>query len=100
MFLARTLFQLDIGLVSPDKARELGSLGYLQRLGGVPGGADYASLARGAHSAAVPFKSASPAVAVFCNLLQLSIANPLSPLPLMTHARRRRGGAKARRLSL
>jgi hypothetical protein len=100
MLLERTIFQLDIGLVSPQKAEEMGQLGYMQWLGALPGQADYHRAARHALARACPFAETSPAVAVFCRLLSASTVMPPVPLALSLPRRSRRGGAQARRLSL
>ncbi|MEM6423518.1 MAG: hypothetical protein AAF698_13050 [Pseudomonadota bacterium] len=98
MLLGRTIAQLDTGRLPPDEAAELGQLGYLQWLSGLPGGADYAREAMQAYEAARPFRRASSAIAVFCELLVASTARPPRPLPLSMPPRHRRGGAVARRL--
>lgn len=100
MLLERTIFQLDIGYVPPDEADRLGQLGYLQWLGALPGNANYLHEAMRAYETARPFLRASPAVAVFCELLVTSASSPTDPLTLRVSERSRRGGAHARRLSL
>lgn len=97
MLLERTILQLDIGFVPPDEAAELGGLGYLQWLAGLPGRSDYRREAARAYAMAEPFIETSPAIAVFCDLLASSMKTPLKPSPLSMPARRRRGGAPARR---
>ena len=100
MLLERTIYQLDIGSVPPDEADELGQLGYMQWLGSLPARSDYAREAMHAHTMAQPFAETSPAVAVFCDLLIASMRTPIEPLPLKIPPRKRRGGAKRRRLAL
>ena len=100
MLLEQTIFQLDIGHVPPDKAEELGQLGYMQWLGALPGHVIYRDEAMRAYGLAQPFIRTSPAIAVFCRLLVQSVAMPVEPLALQLPARQRRGGAQARRLSL
>lgn len=100
MLLDRTIFQLDIGHVPPDRAEELGQLGYVQWLGGLRGDASYVREAMRAYERARPFIRTSPAVAVFCHLLVASSVTPIQPLPLRLPQAGRRGGAAARRLSL
>ena len=100
MLLERTIFQLDIGYVPPEQAEELGQLGYLQWLGGLPDNANYAVETMRAYEMAQPFMRVSPAVAVFCELLVASTTLPPEPLTLRISNRSRRGGAQARRLSL
>ncbi|MEO0330045.1 MAG: hypothetical protein AAF217_15810 [Pseudomonadota bacterium] len=97
MLLERTITQLNIGSTTPERAMELGQLGYLQWLGALPIMAGYAQEARRAHAMAIPFASTSPAVAIFCDLLNASLRTPIEPLPLNLPSRQRRGGAKARR---
>jgi hypothetical protein len=100
MLLERTIFQLDIGHVPPEQAEELGQLGYLQWLGGLPDNSAYSAEAMRAYEMALPFMRTSPAVAVFCDLLVASTTMPPRPLALYLSNRVRRGGAQARRLSL
>ncbi len=97
MLLERTIRQLDIGQVSPKRALELGQLGYLQWLGGVPGNAGYAAAAMAAHAEASRYRHNSPAVAVFCDLLITSARAPLAPMSLSLVPRQRRGGTASRR---
>lgn len=97
MLLKRTIAQLDIGYVPAEQAREMGQMGYMQWLGALPGRASYVAEARRARAMALPFARTSPAVAVFCQLLEASAATPLAPLDLSLPARTRRGGARARR---
>ncbi len=97
MLLELTVTQLDIGHVPPERALELGQLGYLQWLDGLPGQASYPAEAMRAYTLAAPFIRNSPAVAVFCDLLVTSTRDPLSPLSLTLRPRHRRGGAQARR---
>ncbi|WP_162497331.1 hypothetical protein [Roseovarius dicentrarchi] len=97
MQIERTLYQLRIGLSSPQRARELGQLGYMQWLGGLPGHADYGAEARRAYRMAVDFAETDPAIAVFCELLAASVRHPLTPLDLALPKPARRGGARARR---
>ncbi|MGR3793612.1 hypothetical protein [Vannielia sp. SX4] len=97
MLLERTIIQLDIGPLPPDEARQLGQLGFMQWLAGLPGAADYPSAARAAHARAAPLAAGSPALAEFCTLLTASLCGPIAPLPLAMPAQRRRGGAAAKR---
>lgn len=100
MILERTLAQLDIGPVPPERALELGQLGYLQWLGSLPGHVSYPGEAMRAYAKAEPFIRCSPAVAVFCELLVTSTCQPLTPVTLTLTPRARRGGARARRSAL
>jgi hypothetical protein len=99
MLLERTIAQLDIGPVPPERAAEMGRMGYMQWLAGLPGCADYRREALRAHALARPFRGASPAVAAFCDLLVASTRMPPAPLPLALPPRRRRGGARGRRVA-
>ena len=100
MLLHLTISQLDIGHVPPERAQELGQLGYMQWLGSLPAMSDYREEAMRAYGEAVPFRRTSPAIAVFCDLLVASTRLPITPLPLALPERRRRGGAQARRAAL
>ena len=97
MLLERTIAQLDVGYVPPDRAEELGHLGYVQWLGALKGNASYLGEAMRAYTLAQPFIRTSPAVGVFCDLLVASSTSPLAPLDLKLRPPQRRGGAKARR---
>lgn len=97
MLLERTIAQLDIGPVSPDQAEEMGHLGFMQWLGGLPGDASYVASAQHAHDYAHPASITSPAVEVFCDLLLASCEELGTALDLRLPTRTRRGGAKARR---
>ena len=98
MLLERTISQLDIGPLAPDEAIELAQLGYIQWLEGLPRESDFQRAAMRAYQMARPFRQASPAIAVFCDLLIISAIHTPHPLPLQMPVARRRGGARARRL--
>ncbi|MCH2164748.1 MAG: hypothetical protein MK098_08865 [Marinovum sp.] len=100
MLLERTLFQLDVGAMSPERALQMGQLGYMQWLGALRPEASYSKEASHALAMARSFEDGSPAVAVFCELLQTTLNTPLQPLALRLPERSRRGGAQARRLSI
>lgn len=100
MLLERTIHQLDIGPIPAEQARKMAEMGYVQWLGALPGRASYHAEARRALLAARPFEETSPAVAAFCQLLNASLSLPPRPLPIAMPARKRRGGAQARRMSL
>ncbi|MGR3801829.1 hypothetical protein [Marinibacterium profundimaris] len=100
MHTEQTIFQLDIGHVPDELAREMGELGFMQWMGGLPGDAGYIHEAVRAYEMARPFIASSPAVAVFCHLLVSSVAMSPAPLPIALPPRTRRGGAQARRMSL
>ncbi len=97
MLLQRTISQLDIGYLPQDQARKLGHMGYLQWLGALPGQAGYRQDALRALEMAQPFRETSPAVAVFCQLLMESCAQPPVALEVILPGRSRRGGSTARR---
>ncbi|MCQ0092330.1 hypothetical protein [Roseovarius sp. M141] len=100
MQIERTLTQLQVKPSSPQRARELGQLGYMQWLGGLPGHADYNAEAARAYLMAVDFIETDPTIAVFCELLCASMRQPLQPLDLALPKPARRGGARARRSCL
>ena len=100
MLLERTIFQLDVGDVPPERARALGQMGFMQWLGALPGDASYLVAASQAYERAAPFRHNSPAVSVFCDLLLASSEPPYRPLDLQVLPPARKGGARARRLSL
>ncbi len=97
MLLERTIAQLDAGPMPPAEAEQLGQLGYMQWIAGLGANADYLAAARHAYAKAAPYMELSPAVVTFCRLLQASIDNPLTPMPLLMPPKCRRGGAQARR---
>lgn len=96
----RTIHQLQLSPATPERARELGQIGYMQWLGGLDGRADYRKEAAEALRLARDFAGTTPAIAVFCSLLEQSLRELARPLPLALPRARRRGGAKRRRLSL
>ncbi len=100
MSIERTLTQLQVNPRTPERAREIGQLGYMQWLGGLPAQACYITEATCAYMAAEPFRNTDPAVAEFCALLKASLEVPFQPLDLSLPKPRRRGGARERRLSL
>ncbi|NBD30474.1 MAG: hypothetical protein GVY31_10625 [Alphaproteobacteria bacterium] len=98
MLLDHTISQLDTGPMPPDRACQMGQLGYMQWIAGLPGEADYCRAARRALARAADLRTGSPAVEAFCQLVETSLATPLAPLPLSMPPARRRGGARARRV--
>ena len=100
MLIARTLTQLQGHPASPERAKEMGQLGYMQWLGGLPANSCYKTEAASAYIAALPFMETDPAVGVFCRLLRASLKKPLQPLDLALPKPKRRGGARERRLSI
>ncbi|MFN0262778.1 hypothetical protein ACKTEK_02770 [Tepidamorphus sp. 3E244] len=97
MFLRRTISQLDIGPVTPERAQEMAQLGFLQWLAGRPAKADHRSEALDAYAVARPLAQGSPAIAAFCDLLLAATKTPVYGLPIRLPTRQRRGGAQARR---
>lgn len=97
MLLERTIAQLNTGPLPRARALELARMGYMQWLGALPGHADYRAEAMRAYTMAAPFRRNAPAVAAFCDLLVESTRMPPVALDLSLPARRRRGGARARR---
>jgi hypothetical protein len=85
---------------SEARARQLAHMGYLEWLGALPGGANYAEAAVRALAAAAPLREDDPAVAEFCRLLENSLNRPLVPLTLIPPRPGRRGGARGRRAML
>ena len=100
MLIERTIVQLQVRVDTPERAGELGRMGYIQWLGGLPGQASYEREAIRAYLYAQPFIATDPAIAAFCALLQQSLQKPLQPLDLALPKPRRRGGAHERRMSL
>ena len=100
MLIQKTISQLQVRADTPERAKELGQLGYIQWLGALPGNANYEFEAVRAFLYARPFISSDPAVAAFCHLLRASLKHPLQPLDLALPKPRRRGGAHERRMSL
>ncbi|MEM9782054.1 MAG: hypothetical protein AAF899_06230, partial [Pseudomonadota bacterium] len=83
MLLKRTIAQLDLGTLSPERAREMGELGYLQWLGALPASSNYLHEAMYAYTLAAPAARRSNAVAVFCDLLIATTTTPVEPLAMM-----------------
>jgi len=100
MLLELTISQLDIGPVPPERAQELGQLGYIQWLGSLRGGENYHAAAHRACRMAAPFRRNSPAIAVFHELLLASTRMPPGPVTVAIPAPARRGGARGRRAAL
>ena len=100
MLLNYTIAQLDIGYVHDDRALEMGHLGYLQWLGALRPDVGFVDEAKRAHRLASPFIATSPAIAVFCGLLQKAAASPLRPLDVKISMGTRRGGARGRRRAI
>lgn len=100
MLFELTLTQLQVDPGNAERTRELGQLGYMQWLGGLPANASYEAEAVKAYLVAMDFAETDPAVAVFCGLIRDSLRRPLQPLDLALPKPRRRGGARERRRGL
>jgi len=100
MDISYTMSLLLMAPADPDRAREIGQMGYMQWLAGLPGGVRYEAEVRRALRVAADFIESDPAVAEFCRLLRVSLRGPLEPLELALPAPRRRGGARERRRAL
>ncbi|WP_146347084.1 hypothetical protein [Falsiphaeobacter marinintestinus] len=97
MLIERTLKQLQMSPTTPERAQELGRMGYMQWLSGLPADSDYEGAAVRAYLLAMDFIDTDPAIAVFCDLIRESLKRPLRPLDLSLPEPRRRGGARERR---
>ncbi|MBY6162095.1 hypothetical protein KUV73_14505 [Mameliella alba] len=100
MTIEKVLTQLQAQTETPERARELASMAYMQWLGSLPGHSSYESQAVRAWLRAQPFVETDPAVAAFCALLRQSLQRPGQPLDLPLPRPQRRGGARQRRLSI
>lgn len=97
MFTEMTLSQLQATKATPERARYLGELGYLQWLATLPSDADYECEAVRAWLCAQDESPDHPAVAVFCELIRDTLRYPAHPLSLGYMTPKRRGGARNRR---
>ena len=97
MLLERTLTTLQSRAESPERARELGRLGFLQWMMLLRPEASYPEEARRALSLAAPFEGTDPAIAVFTRLVRESLSRRAQPVEMPLPLPRRRGGARARR---
>lgn len=100
MLLERTITTLQSRADTPERAVELGKLGYLQWLAWLRPGASFPDEADRALRMAEPFAATDPAVATFCDLLRKSRSGPPEPMDLSLPSPRRRGGARERRRML
>ncbi len=100
MKLEKVLFGLQTQTDTTDRARELGRLGFMQWLAGLPGDSNFQTEALRAYTIAQPFIRTDPPVAVFCELLVEATRMPPRPMDLTLPRPGRRGGAKARRLNI
>ncbi len=97
MLLERTLTTLQSRADTPERAGELGRLGYLQWMMFLRPCASYRREAAQALAMAAPFEDSDPAVAVFARLIRESLSKPCQPIEVPLPQPRRRGGARARR---
>ena len=97
MLLERTLTTLQTQADTPERARELGRLGYMQWMMLLRPDTSYPDEARRALSMAAPFEDTDPAVAVFAGLVRKSLTQVGRPVDIPLPVARRRGGARARR---
>ncbi|WP_158969823.1 hypothetical protein [Chachezhania sediminis] len=100
MLLERTITTLQTQAETPERAEELGKLGFIQWLAWLKPDASFPAEAARALELAAPFQPTDPAIGVFCRLVRQSMAGPLADLDLNLPQPRRRGGARARRLML
>lgn len=100
MMLEMVLIQMQARRDSAERAREIGQLAFMQWLGALPGGSDYAAAARAALERVSGSSARSPALTIFCTLLADSLERPVRPLDLHLPSPCRRGGTRARRLTL
>lgn len=97
MLLERTLTTLQTRADTPERATELGKLGFLQWMMLLRPDASYPDEARRALATAAPFEATDPAVAAFARLVRASLEAPIRPVDIALPVPRRRGGARARR---
>ena len=97
MLLERTITTLQTQAETPERARELGKLGFIQWLAWLKPDASYPAEAGKALKMAAAFEASDPAGAAFCTLLRQSLADPLADLDLSLPRPSRRGGARERR---
>ncbi|WP_172295442.1 hypothetical protein [Pseudoruegeria sp. HB172150] len=100
MLLERTITSLQCRAESPERANELGKLGFLQWLAWLSPEACYPEETARALNLAEPFSETDPAIRAFCDLVRRSLSGRIEPLDLDLPERRRRGGAHERRRML
>ncbi|WP_163025797.1 hypothetical protein [Chachezhania antarctica] len=100
MLLERTITTLQSRSETPERARELARLGYIQWLAFLDADASYTAEAQRALALAAPFTGTDPAVAAFCDLVRQSLTGTPGTLDLSLPCPRRRGGARERRRML
>lgn len=97
MILERTIHGLQAHSETPERAEELGRMGFVQWLTFLNGDQGYAGQAQQALDKAAPFEATDPSVAVFCDLVRRSLAGPMALSDLKLPRPARRGGARERR---
>jgi hypothetical protein len=97
MLLERTLHGLQAQSETPERAEELGRMGFLQWLSFLKGRDSYPEQARRALAKAAVFEGTDPSVAVFCRLVRQSLEGPMALSDLEIPKPSRRGGARSRR---
>lgn len=93
----RTIHQIRMSKATPERAKDIGRMGYMQWLGGLPGHSSYEAEAVRAYLLAMDHMESDPAIAEFCDLIRKSLRTPLRPLDLPLPKPQRRGGARVRR---
>lgn len=97
MLLERTIHGLQAHSETPERAEELGRMGFLQWLAFLKGNQGYAEQAQRALEMAAPFEKTDSSVAVFCKLVRRSLEGPMALSDMAMPRPTRRGGAKGRR---
>lgn len=97
MLLEKTIHGLQAHSETPERAEELGRMGFLQWLAFLKGNQGYAVQAQEALDKAAPFEATDPSVAVFCTLVRRSLKGPMALADLSVPRPTRRGGARERR---
>ena len=82
---------------TPEQADRLARLAYLEWLGTLPGDKNFVLAAMEVYQRAISVSEVAPAARVFCDLLLEATRRPGQPLALLSPAKSRRGGARARR---
>lgn len=100
MMLDLVLLQLQGRDGAAECDGRLGQLAYMQWLGSLPGTCDYKAAARAALAQIAWDEEPASGLAGFRALLAASLAVPVRPLALCMPRPCRRGGARARRVSL
>ncbi|SIO28600.1 hypothetical protein SAMN05444722_1217 [Rhodovulum sp. ES.010] len=99
MMLELVLLQLQMPAPGGERARERARLAFLQWLASLPGHCDFPAAVRAAAARTAALGESGPSVAAFRALLAEAEARPSVALDLSLPRPRRRGGARARRMS-